>query len=197
MVDIPSCIDWLSEKHPSEKIYYLGHSVAGQVAGIVPNFHRIHKAIFFCSTGGYFTLFNFPVNVFSFIMFYIQIPIVTKIFGHLPKGITYRGVAIARDVANQWAYISRQKNYFKSLLNSQTDRYKSVNQRIEWLSFTDDKIATIRAVQYMMDFYPSASITHHRVNPSELGLDRIGHSGLFNPKKGKPFWGHVLHYIED
>ena len=73
--DIPSCIDWLKERYPNEKLYFFGHSVGGQIAGLVPNFHLIHKAVFFCSTGGYFTLFDFPVNVFSFIMFYIQIPL--------------------------------------------------------------------------------------------------------------------------
>jgi predicted alpha/beta hydrolase len=196
--DIPACINYLRERHPDKKLFFFGHSIGGQIAGLVPNFHLVDKAVFFCSTGGHSASFDFPVNVFSFIMFYIQIPLVTKFFGYLPKGMTYRGVAIAKGVAQQWAKISRHPKYFLGFIGNLIPKayYDQVNQPILWLSFTDDKIGTTRALRFMMDHYTNAEISKERIDPQKEGLPRIGHSGFFNSSKGKQLWHLPLEFIK-
>ena len=111
--------------------------------------------------------------------------------------MTYRGVAIAKGVAQEWARISRHPKYFKGVVGTtiKEEHYAQVTQPILWLSFTDDKIATIRAVDFMKAHYVNAEVTHKRMNPALVGLPRIGHSGFFNPKKGKELWNIPLDFL--
>ena len=188
--DIPACINYILREFPSDKIYYVGHSVAGQIAGLVPNIESIDRFVFFCSTGGHYRLFEFPLNLFTFFMFYVHIPIVSTLFGHLPKGLTYRGVAISKGVAKDWAMFSRHPLYFRGFVKSrfEKDLYEKITQKIDWISFSDDPIATSKALKFMMGHYKNAPISHHQIDPKSLSLSRIGHSGFFNKKKGRKLW---------
>ena len=64
------------------------------------------------------------------------------------------------------------------------------------ISFTDDPIATDRAIETMMQFYKNAPIEYHKINPKQRGLSRIGHSGFFSTKAGEELWRLPLNIIE-
>jgi len=166
--DIPSLLDWIHVNYPNQKCYLFGHSVGGQIAGLVENHHLVDRFVFFCSTAGHWRLFDFPLNIFTWFMWYLHIPITTTLLGHMPRSLTYRGVSMAKGVALEWAAWSRKK----------------------------DPIATDRAVQSMMKFYKNASIRYHKINPKKRGLPRIGHSGFFSTKAGEDLWRLPLELIE-
>ena len=197
--DIPSVLDWLHQRYPNQKIYYFGHSIGGQVAGLIPNHHLIERFFFVSSTTGHPTIFDFPLNIFSWFMYYIHIPITTKLFGYLPKSLTYRGVAIAKGVACEWSTWSKKRDYIQAFLGDEIPNhfYHEITQRIDWIYFADDQIATERAVQSMMDYYTNATIHSHFFEPSKMGLPRIGHAGFFHPKAGKTLWEFPLRLIEE
>ena len=188
-LDIPGVLDWISKNNSRKNIVFIGHSIAGQMAGLIPNYQLIDQFIFISSTGGYWTLFDFPLNLFTIFMFWIHIPITARLFGYLPPSLTYRGVRISKGVALEWAKISRQKNYLSAYFGKtiSNEYYRQIDKRIDWVTFEDDAIATERAVADMMSYYPNAEIVHHRINPKELNLERIGHAGFFR-EKGRDLW---------
>ena len=75
--------------------------------------------------------------------------------------------------------------------------YHKTFQRILLIfSFTDDPIATDRAMKSILSYYKNAPIEKHRINPSDFGLGRIGHSGFFTRKANKKLWRLPLDLIE-
>ncbi len=198
IIDIPSILNWIKNKYPNQKCYLFGHSVGGQIAGLVKNHHLVDRFVFFCSTAGHWRLFNFPLNIFTWFMWYLHIPITTTLLGHMPKSLTYRGVSMAKGVALEWAAWSRKKGYIADLLGKtiQEQFYEEIHRKIDLVSFTDDPIATDRAIQRMMQFYKNASISYHQIDPKKRGLPRIGHSGFFSSKAGKELWRFPLDLIE-
>ena len=111
LIDMVDVLNYLAENYPSLKIYFIGHSIGGQVAGLIRNYHLVTRYIFIATTHGYWPLFNFPLNFFSAFMWYLHIPIFAYLFGYLPPSLTYRGVKIAKGVALEWAAWSRKKEY--------------------------------------------------------------------------------------
>ncbi len=196
--DIPSMLHWIKHKYPNQKCYLFGHSVGGQIAGLVENHHLVDRFVFFCSTAGHWSLFNFPLNIFTWFMWYLHIPITTTLLGHMPKSLTYRGVSMAKGVAIEWAAWSRKKGYIADLFGKTIPKqfYETIHQKIDLISFTDDPITTDRAVLSMMTFYKNAPITYHKIDPTKRGLPRIGHSGFFSKKAGKELWRFPLDLIE-
>ena len=195
--DMVGAVTWLKDKYPQQALYLFGHSIGGQVAGLMENYKLIDRYIFFCSTTGHYTAFGFPLNIFTWFMFQIHIPITTRLFGYMPQSLTYRGVSIAKGVALEWARWSRQRDYIRAFFGKSitSEYYADISQSIDWIYFTDDPIATKKAVGSMLDYYPNAPITPHLLNPSDLNLPRIGHSGFFT-SKGISLWKYPLDLLE-
>ena len=114
MLDIPGVLNWISESFPDRRIFLFGHSIGGQIAGLIPNYYLVDRFVFISTTGGHWSLFDFPLNILTIFMFYIHIPFTARLLGYMPPSLTYRGVGIARGVALEWAAISRKKGYISA-----------------------------------------------------------------------------------
>ena len=198
LIDMVGALDFLKYKYPDKKLYLFGHSIGGQLVGLMKNHHLIEQIIMIAATNGYWKLFNFPLNLLSAFMWYVHIPITTRLFGYLPKSLTYRGVSIAKGVALEWAAWSRNRNYIAAFFGKTISQeyYREITQKIDVIWFTDDQIVTPKTLDGILDYYPNASITKHPINPKIYGLKRVGHSGFFSPKFGKKFWALPLQFIE-
>lgn len=198
IIDMVTMIDYLHQNYPQQKIYFIGHSIGGQVAGLVKNYHLVERFVFVATTHGYWPLFNFPLNIFSAFMWYLHIPITANLFGYMPQSLTYRGVKIAKGVALEWAAWSRKKNYFAHYFgkNIKENYYQDITQNIDVIRFEDDEIAILKTVNAMMAYYKNASIKMHNIDPKKLGKKRVGHSGFFSKKLGKTWWDLPLQIIE-
>ncbi len=196
--DMPGALNCLANNYPQQKIYLFGHSIAGQVAGLMYNHPLVDRFVFISATGGYHRVFDFPLNIFTWFMFHLHIPITTRLFGYMPKSLTYRGVSIAKGVALEWAEWSRQKNYIAAFLGKKIPEnyYAAITQKIDWLWFADDAIATDRALESIMSYYTQATINKHPFDPQKLGISRIGHAGFFSPRAKQKLWRYPLDLIE-
>lgn len=198
IVDMVTMLDYLHQNYPQQKIYFIGHSIGGQVAGLVKNYHFVERFIFIATTHGYWRLFNFPLNLFSAFMWYLHIPITANLFGYMPQSLTYRGVKIAKGVALEWAAWSRKKNYIAHYFgkNIPENYYEKITQPIDVIRFEDDEIAIPKTVHAIMNYYKNASLKIHTIDPKKLGLKRVGHSGFFSEKLGKTWWDLPLRIME-
>lgn len=199
LIDMVDTLEFLKIKYPTTKLYLVGHSIGGQLAGLMKNHHLLERIIMISTTGGYWPLFNFPLNIFSAFMWYLHIPITANLIGYMPRSLTYRGVKIAKGVALEWAAFSRKKDYIAAFFNKTIPKnyYTEITQKIDNILFKDDQIATPRAVSSMMDYYTNATVREHWIDPKKHGLARIGHSGFFSKKLGKSFWDFSLELIEE
>ena len=199
IIDMVATTDYLHQNYPNQKIYFIGHSIGGQVAGLMKNHHLIERFVFIATTHGYWPLFNFPLNLFSAFMWYLHIPITANLFGYMPRSLTYRGIKIAKGVALEWAAWSRKKNYIAHYFgkNIPTNFYEEIAQPIDVIRFEDDPIAIPKTVNAMMAYYKKATIRMHNINPEKSGKRRVGHSGFFSEKLGKTWWDLPLEIIEN
>ena len=199
IIDMPTMLDYLHQKYPQQKIYFIGHSIGGQAAGLIRNYHLVERFIFVATTHGYWPLFNFPLNLFSAFMWYLHIPITANLFGYMPPSLTYRGIRMAKGVALEWAAWSRKKEYIAHYFgkNIQTNYYKQITKNIDVIRFEDDPIAIPKTVNAMMAYYKNAAVKIHSFDPKKLGEKRVGHSGFFSAKLGQPFWKLPLDIIEE
>lgn len=198
IIDMVTMIDYLHQNYPEQKLYFIGHSIGGQVAGLVKNYHLVERFIFVATTHGYWPLFNFPLSLFSAFMWYLHIPITANLLGYMPPSLTYRGIRMAKGVALEWAAWSRKKEYIKHYFdkNIPISFYEKITQNIDVIRFEDDPIAIPKTVNAMMDYYKNATIKIHSFDPRKLDRKRVGHSGFFSEKLGKSFWELPLDIIE-
>lgn len=198
LIDMVAALDYLKTTYPTLKHYVIGHSIGAQIIGFMKNHAAIEKIIMVSVTGGYWQDLKFPINMMCLFMWYIHLPTVARLFGYLPQGLTYRGVKVAKGVALEWAQWSRKKAYFSAFFKKTIPivYFKDIHQQIDGIWFTDDDLATPKAVESILRFYPNADIRKHWINPKDYTSHRIGHSGFFSEKAGEKLWSLPLNLIE-
>ena len=71
--DMVGATNWLHQQYPQQKLYLFGHSIAGQVAGLMENHVLINRYFFFCSTTGHHSVFDASMSAFSWFMFHVPV----------------------------------------------------------------------------------------------------------------------------
>ncbi len=102
------------------------------------------------------------------------------VFGDLPAG-----------VMRQWVSWCRNPEYAAGAVPGLAELYAEVTTPIASVEFIDDELITERAHAVLLRQHSSAPITRHRFEPSEVGVERIGHHGFFR-SGNEDLWKKVL-----
>eukprot|EP01027_Heterolobosea_sp_BB2_P018018 GEZU01025442.1.p1 GENE.GEZU01025442.1~~GEZU01025442.1.p1 ORF type:complete len:228 (-),score=46.42 GEZU01025442.1:68-751(-) len=78
--DLASVIQYASAKYPTDKIIVVGHSIGGQLIGLVgkENASKLVGMVCVAAQVGYWGLWPFPGNLRLFLSWYLIVPIVTR-----------------------------------------------------------------------------------------------------------------------
>jgi predicted alpha/beta hydrolase len=179
---------------PDLPLLYLGHSLGGQVLGVLPRVQEVRAALTVTAGSGYYKLNDrMPLQVRLF--WFVMIPLLTPLFGYFP-GKALRMVGdLPRGVAWQWRKWCLHPEY----LLAEGDGYRSAFERVKVpirsYSFDDDWLINCRAVDHLHTFYRAAPVERLHVKPADRGVKRIGHFGFFLPASEPTFWSESLAWL--
>lgn len=189
--DIDSVIEYASQQFPNKSLYFLGHSIAGQVFPLAENSCKIKAAYLVASQNvsieNWSGLSKLKVNFF----WYFVIPFCIRVFGHVP-GIWYGGKHILhKPIAEDWAKWGKSKAGILSIIPKATSRYKNFKVPTKFLSFSDDEmLAPLKAVEHIYESYGSPIKEHEHIYPESLGMTSIGHFNFFK-KECAFLWSNI------
>ena len=179
----------LGEADTGLPLFFLGHSLGGQLLGVLPRNERVAAAITVTAGSGWYRLNDrMPAQVRIF--WFVAIPLLTPLFGYFP-GKRLRMVGdLPKGVAWQWRKWCLHPEY----LLAEGERYRSAYERlripIRSYSFEDDPIITKAGVDSLNGFYRNAVIDRQHVDAPP-----IGHFGFFQPRSETTFWNASLGWL--
>jgi predicted alpha/beta hydrolase len=179
---------------PGLPLLYLGHSLGGQVLGVLPDAARVRAALTVTAGSGYYRMNDrMPLRVR--ILWFAAIPALTPVFGYFP-GKALRIVGdLPRGVAWQWRRWCLHPEY----LLAEGDRYREAFRRvaipIRGYSFEDDAMIQRRAVDHLHSFYSAAKVERRHLEPKEVGARGIGHFGFFSERSRDTLWRESLDWL--
>lgn len=196
--DMVAVIAFCQKEYPQLPRYAILHSIGGQVLGLVRNHQLLERVVTISTMGGYWKDEVFPVNLTTWFMWYIHIPLITWLFGYLPPSLTYRGTPIAKGVAREWAAWGKKANYISAFFGKTISQnyYPEIKLRMDAIWFTDDILATKRTLASVLDYYSNAKLKKWPLNPSDYGVGKIGHSGFYSSKCKGRLWQLPLEILE-
>lgn len=190
-LDCAAVIDYVHEQNNSLPLYWIGHSLGGQIIGLIPNCHRINKAITIASGNGYW---RYTVRKSASLwMWYIIVPVLSLFCGHFPG----RKLGIVGDlpmgVIHQWRQWCLSERYLlDNVEESIRERYDKVQFPITFYALADDEMLSYRAIKSVHGFYPSSPRQLHLLQPSDFDVKRIGHFGFFRQQFADRLWESLL-----
>jgi predicted alpha/beta hydrolase len=175
----------------------IGHSLGGQLPGLLPDRHLIDGIVTVACGTGYWR-YNAPQLKRSVLFFwYVMVPLCTALFGYFP-GKRLRMVGdLPKGVVLQWKRWCKSPHYALDRAGRPIrDGYHAIRAPILALSFTDDEMMSKRSIDSMHEKYANAPIERHTIAPHEVQARRIGHFGFFRGEFSQTLWPRAVEWME-
>ncbi|MCD6042108.1 MAG: hypothetical protein K0R40_1711 [Burkholderiales bacterium] len=188
-LDCAAMIDAL----PQRPLYWVGHSLGGQILALVPNRDQIRKAVTVATGSGYW-LENVPsLRLKVWWLWFVVVPLSLPLFGYFPGKALRKVGDLPKGVMQQWRRWCLNREYS---VGAEGDairaQYAAVRTPIVSLSFSDDEMMSFANTESIHGFYAAAPRTMKRIAPQDIGAPRIGHFGFFRSAYERSLWREHL-----
>ena len=192
-LDCAAMVDATAAAAPGAPLYWVGHSLGGQILALVPNRERIAKAVTVATGSGYWLETVPSLRPKAFYLFHIVVPIALALWGYFP-GRTLRKIGdLPKGVMAQWREWCLNPDYSYGAESDEVRaQYAAVRTPIVSLSFSDDEMMSLRNTEAMHGYYSGAPRRMKRISPRDIGAPRIGHFGFFRAAFEGSLWQRHL-----
>ncbi len=170
-------------------LLWVGHSLGGQILGLVPNRERVCAMVTVAAGSGYWRENSPTLRRYVWWLWYVVAPLSLRLFGYFPGRALRKVGDLPAGVMAQWRRWCLHREY---LVGAEGDdvrrRFLEVNTPILSLSFADDEYMSLRNIESLHGFYAAAPREIKRVDPRRLGAARVGHFGFFRRRSAEKLW---------
>ena len=188
--DLNAVLLYAKNNFKTHEIIYVGHSISGEIIGLVPASQYINKLVLISSAMTCEKLWPWYRRV---MMKYAKTKrrVISRVLGFIPgKGKRQR---IPRGVYTQMAnWCDSPNGMFDAFPDN---NYRKIDKQVMAFSFTDDWLCPPKAVKELLNHFSNASITWHHIKPKEIGFKQIGHYDFFYPHMKSVLWETLLNWL--
>ena len=192
-LDCAAILEATAARVPGKPLYWIGHSLGGQILPFVPNRDRLAKAVTVATGSGYWRENAPGLRRRAWWLWYVVAPVAMALCGYF-HGARLRKVGdLPSGVMAQWRRWCLHPEYAVGDGEHVRALYAAVRTPIVSLSFHDDEFMSARNTESIHGFYVNAPRVMKRFAPQDVGLERIGHFGFFRARCEGPLWRpHLL-----
>lgn len=174
-------------------IYWLGHSLGGQVFAMIPNREKVTQLITVASGSGYWKISDIKIKSVALMLWFFLVPIATRLAGYFPgKKLGIIG-DLPYGVMRQWRQWCLNPDYLVGCEGNEVKKqYHGLTLPITALAFKDDELINYASFNKLHSFYQAANTQHQYISPQEQNLTHIGHFGFFRAKHAQTLWPAII-----
>jgi predicted alpha/beta hydrolase len=194
--DTAAVLALVRERIGDRPLLWVGHSLGGQVFGLVPGHEHVRALVTVTAGTGYWRDFVPKLRRFAPVLWYLIVP-VALLAGYFPG----RTLGIIGDVPagvmRQWRSWCLEPDYLFGVLPPEVrNRYAALKLPILSLSFTDDEFLSRRNIEALHASYAGAEVEMLRLSPQDVGVAGIGHFGFFRRRHESSLWPRVADWLD-
>ncbi len=194
--DFAAIVDFAADEYPGESLQVVGHSVGGQLVGILDNVNRIDAVCTVAAQHGYWRLYPFRQALTYALLWYIVFPVVTRLLSYFPAKKLRLGENLPKGAALEWARFARSRHYFVDADGAPLRAgFHAYEGPIVAYSIADDVRAPRERVHALHALFGKANVEHRHVEPNRVEARSIGHVGFFFAKFQRSLWHESLEWL--
>lgn len=178
-LDLQAALDELSRRWPGVRKVWFGHSMGGQLLGLMAGERPVEKALLVASQSGHWRNWT-GVRRLGIWLLWHTMPLITLLAGRLPMRALGQGLDVPSGVARQWAEWGRHQQYIGKTSAALPDAAFHLTEIvIRSVAISDDGFAPPSSIGPLLLLYKRAKTQVVRLSPEAEGMLRIGHFGAF------------------
>lgn len=190
--DAAAMLEALERHAPGLPLYWIGHSLGGQIPPLVPGHERLERIVTVACGSGYWRENAPALKRRVWLLWFGAVPLLTPLLGYFPGKRLNMVDDLPRGVIEQWRRWCLDPEYAVGAEPGVRERFAAVRTPVVSLSFSDDDFMSARNTESLHGFYTNAPCTLLRLRPEEAGLARIGHFGFFRAEHERALWQRYL-----
>lgn len=191
--DCSAVIRYAREQFPGQHLQWLGHSVGGQLLGMTPEVNQLDHATTIACGSGYWWQNSPPTKRVAWLLWYLVAPASLRLCGYFPgKRLNMVG-DLPPNVMRQWRRWCLHPEYAVGAEGEAVRKqFAGVQVPISAIAFTDDEMMSATNTASLHSFFAGTEVCLHRINPADIGEQKIGHLGWFREQYRDTLWQSVL-----
>jgi len=192
-VECPVVLDFLHQQAGDLPLFWLAHSLGGQIFPLAHNRHLIRRMIAVATGSGYWGYYNPPLRYYSWWLWHVLVPVAVRLTGYFPGQRLRKLSDLPAGVIRQWRRWCLDPEYLLGVEGpAVVSAFQSVTQPVTFISLSDDEYLSHRSTEKLLACFNNASVNHLHVDPVDFGLQSIGHFGFFKSPAKEHLWRTVL-----
>ena len=192
--DLASVVSWAATAlGDGTHVAIVGHSVGGQLVGLLPEPRRVSALVTVGSQSGDFRLWPLPTRLAMAVIWYGVVPGVTHAVGYLPGSLGI-GEDLPAGVALEWARWCRTPGYLVGGGGgARREGFAKLAAPILAYGFDDDVYAPRAAIDALLELFVGAPIQRRQLHRSD---GRFGHFGFFR-ERHRRLWREAGAFLDE
>ena len=181
---------------PELPLYVIGHSLGGQLPGLLPDHALIAGLITVASGSGYWRD-NVPrLRYVVPVLWYLLVPLLVPLFGYWPGARLNIIANLPKGVIHEWRRWCLHADYFCDAQGRRIEaHFPEIRFPVLSLSFTDDEYLSQANTRKLHARYLHTQVEFQRITPGDAGVKRIGHFNFFRKQFAATLWPRVLTWL--
>lgn len=193
--DCDALISYLTSNYSDLPVAVVGHSVGGQLLGLLPNNDRVSAAACVASQSGYWRHWPLKFQPMLASIWYLAVPIALAMTGVLPR--QFAGAELPGGVAREWARWCTNPDFIVDEAGQPIRHgFDSYRGALKMIQISDDNMyAPPKAVDALASYFTATTVQRQTLNPAQLGLTKLGHFGFFLKKTPVQAWDEIADWL--
>ncbi|WP_299074879.1 alpha/beta fold hydrolase [uncultured Paraglaciecola sp.] len=191
--DYSAALKFVINQDCGAPIYWLGHSLGGQVFPLVENIQKVNKVITVSSGTGYWKRNAPALRNKAPLLWYFLLPLTTALLGYFPgKKLGIVG-DMPKQVMLQWRRWCLHPDYCVGVESeSVKEKFLTIDIPLVSITFSDDEMLSATNMQDLHALFGHQNKAIKNYHPQDMGEKRIGHLGFFREKFKENLWPKLL-----
>ena len=174
-------------------VVLVGHSVGGQLAGLLEHPQGIAGLLTVSSQSGHWRRQAPGARLSAALHTHLTLPLLSRVFGYMPWSWFSSAQDLPAGAAREWASWARRPGYLLDDGTLPLHRFGTCPAPVLADSIDDDLWGSAGSVDAMMRAYPRVERRH--LVPAARGVERLGHFGFFR-RTSQKLWGETFDWLE-
>ena len=184
--------------HADVPLLVIGHSLGGQLAGLLPDNHLIDGMLTVGSGTGYWRHNAPPTKRMVWLLWYFLAPLYTSICGYFPGKKLRKVGNLPKGVIEQWTRWCKDPRYFVDEHGkSMKTHHAQFTAPILSMSLTNDERMGRKKFEGLQDYFTHPHVERRYIKPSDVQAKRIGHFGFFRAEFQQSLWQQALQWLNE
>lgn len=195
--DTAAVLAFLRSEVEGRPIAWVGHSLGGQIFGLVPGHESVRAMVTVAAGTGYWKEYVPQLRRIAPVLWFVLVPLAIPLFGYFPGRMLRMIGDVPAGVMRQWRAWCLDPDYLFGVLPARVrEHYATLRLPLLSLSFADDEYLSRRNVESLHGFYAGAAREMQRISPEDVGVPGIGHFGFFRKRFEKALWPRAGEWLD-